>query len=175
LIELLESSQPGRQGSWTSLADSPSWNPSTLWSPSTGCLPCHPLKDSKDDREVERGFLWAGRAAANGGRHHVNWRRGARPIAHGSLGVYDMERTGLALRLCSLWLSRTDDRRALQGLDLQFSTEEHTFFFAFTAMHVGNGLMPSSGWIAGWMGIQSARLRRCYTRASPSDAGNRRP
>jgi hypothetical protein len=102
--------------------------------------------------KIKRGFLWAGRAAANGGHCHVNWRRVCRPISLGGLGIQDIERAGLALRLRWLWLSGTDDSRAWSGLDLQFSIDEHALFFASTTMRIGNGqraLFWEDRWIRG--------------------------
>uniref|UniRef100_A0A453BHG6 Reverse transcriptase domain-containing protein n=1 Tax=Aegilops tauschii subsp. strangulata TaxID=200361 RepID=A0A453BHG6_AEGTS len=58
-----------------------------------------PKKTLRQIEKIERGFLWAGRGAANGGHCHVNWRRVCRPISHGGLGVQDLERARLALRL----------------------------------------------------------------------------
>jgi hypothetical protein len=102
--------------------------------------------------KVKRGFLWAGRAAANGGHCHVNWSRVCRPLSLGGLGVQDIGRAGLALRLRWLWLSRTDDGRAWSGLDLQFSEEERALFFASTTMRIGNGqkaLFWEDRWVNG--------------------------
>lgn len=50
-----------------------------------------------------------------------------------------MERAGLALRLRWLWFSKTHERRAWHGLDLQFSADEQALFFASTTMVVGDG------------------------------------
>jgi hypothetical protein len=111
-----------------------------------------PKKTLKMIEKIKRGFLWAGRAAANGGHCHVNWKRVCRPISYGGLGVQDIERAGLALRLRWLWLSRTDDSRAWSGLDLQFSADEHALFFASTTMCVGDGrraLFWEDRWISG--------------------------
>ena len=71
--------------------------------------------------KIKRGFLWAGRAEDNGGHCHVNWRRVCRPIPLGGLGVQDLERTGLALRLRWQWFTRTDTDHAWKDLGLQFS------------------------------------------------------
>jgi hypothetical protein len=87
----------------------------------------------------ERGFFWEGKAAANGGNCHVNWQTVCRPACYGGLGIRDLERTGLALRLRWLWYSKTDDERAWQGLDLKFSEDEHALFFASTHLIPGNG------------------------------------
>ena len=102
--------------------------------------------------KVQLGFLWAGRAEANGGSCHANWRRVCRPTSLGVLGVPDLERTSLALRTGWLWFSRVDDDRAWSGLDLQFTAEERDFFFASTTMTVGNGqhaLFWEDRWIEG--------------------------
>jgi hypothetical protein len=104
----------------------------------------------------ERGFLWEGRAAANGGNYHKNWRRVSRPISLGSLGIQDLERAGMALRLQWQWFNRTDENRAWHGLDLQFSEEEREFFFASTTMTVGNGL-TASFWEDQWIHGRAVR------------------
>ncbi|XBH56154.1 hypothetical protein VPH35_078058 [Triticum aestivum] len=98
-----------------------------------------PKKTLKQLEKIQRGFLWAGRAVANGGNCHVNWCRACRPVEYGGLGIRDLERAGLALRLRWMWLARTDTDRAWQGLDLQFSKEERALFFASTTMMLGDG------------------------------------
>jgi hypothetical protein len=111
-----------------------------------------PKKSLKMIVKIQRGFLWAGRAAANGGHCHVNWGHVCRPISYGGLGIQDIERAGLALRLRWLWLSRTDDTRAWSGLDLQFTAEERALFFASTTMCIGNGqkaLFWEDRWVNG--------------------------
>jgi hypothetical protein len=111
-----------------------------------------PKKSLKMIEKIKRGFLWAGRAAANGGHCHVNWNRVCRPIAYGGLGVQDIERAGLSLRLRWLWLSYTDDNRAWSSLELQFSDVERALFFASTTMCIGNGqraLFWEDRWVNG--------------------------
>uniref|UniRef100_A0A453EH90 Uncharacterized protein n=2 Tax=Aegilops tauschii subsp. strangulata TaxID=200361 RepID=A0A453EH90_AEGTS len=114
-----------------------------------------PKKTLRQLEKIQRGFLWAGRAIANGRHCHVNWRLVSRPLALGGLGVRDLERTGLALRLRWLWLSRTEDGCAWQGLDLQFSCHECTLFFASTYMVIGNG-MKALFWEDRWLNGRSA-------------------
>uniref|UniRef100_A0A453BHF5 Uncharacterized protein n=1 Tax=Aegilops tauschii subsp. strangulata TaxID=200361 RepID=A0A453BHF5_AEGTS len=113
-----------------------------------------PKKTLRQIEKIERGFLWAGRGAANGGHCHVNWRRVCRPISHGGLGVQDLERARLALRLRWLWFSRTDQERAWSGLDLQFSAEEKALFFASTATTLRNG-STAHFWEDRWINGQS--------------------
>jgi hypothetical protein len=102
--------------------------------------------------KIQRGFLWDGRAEANGGHCHVNWQAVCRPLSLGGLGVQDMERAGLALRMRWLWYNRTDQVRAWSGLELQFSRQEQSLFFASTHMIVGDGHLGrfwEDRWIAG--------------------------
>jgi hypothetical protein len=111
-----------------------------------------PKKSTKQLEKTEGGFLWTGSAEANGRNCHVNRRRVCRPISLGGLGVSDLERAGLALRLRWLWYSHTDTNRAWSNLELQFSAEEHTLFFTSTSMSVGNGqtaLFWDDRWISG--------------------------
>lgn len=71
-----------------------------------------PKKTLNELEKIHKGFLWAGRAEANGGNCHVNWQRVSRPISLGGLGVRNLARTGLVLRTRWLWFSRTDQGRA---------------------------------------------------------------
>jgi hypothetical protein len=118
-----------------------------------------PKKTLKLIDKIKRGFLWEGKREAKGGNCHVNWKRVCRPISYGGLGVPDMERTGLALRLRWLWLSRTDDWRAWSDLDLQFTAEERALFFASTTMAVGNG-QNGLFWEDRWIGECIPKRRR---------------
>jgi hypothetical protein len=111
-----------------------------------------PKKILKQLQRIQRAFLWEGGKEANGGSCHVNWDRVCRPTSHGGLGVPDMERTDLALRMRWQWLSRTDDQRAWHGLDLHFPAAERAVFFASTSMAIGNGrtaLFWEDRWIGG--------------------------
>jgi hypothetical protein len=109
-----------------------------------------PKKTLKLIEKIQRGFLWAGRKDANGASCHVNWNRVCRPIEHGCLGVQNMEKAGLALRLRWLWFSQTDASKAWQGLDLQFYSDECALFFASTTMALEDG-HKSSFWEDHWL------------------------
>jgi len=111
-----------------------------------------PKKTLNQLAKIERGFLWEGRREANGGSCHVNWSKVSRPLPYGGLGVRDLDRTGVALRVRWLWFSRTDDRRAWHGLDLRPSAKEQAIFFASTTVELGNGhntLFWEDRWING--------------------------
>lgn len=47
-------------------------------------------KTLKQVHKILRGFLWAGRAEANGGHCHVSWSRVCRPLCLGGLGIPDL-------------------------------------------------------------------------------------
>ncbi|XP_071674726.1 putative ribonuclease H protein At1g65750 [Lolium perenne] len=128
-----------------------------------GAIPIHQLLVLAPSRKilklivkVERGFLWAGHAAANGGHCHVNWQRVARPIALGGLGIHDLERTSLSLRLRWLWLSRTDDQRVWSGMEMQFTDNERALLFASTTMTLGDG-RTARFWDDRWIDGRSIR------------------
>jgi hypothetical protein len=56
--------------------------------------------DKKTLKKIERilrGFLWVGRAAANGGHCHINWSRVCHPLCLGVLGIPDPGRTAISL------------------------------------------------------------------------------
>jgi hypothetical protein len=64
-----------------------------------GAIPLHQLmvlalnkKTLKQINKILRGFLWVGRAEANGGHCHVNWARVCRPLNLGGLGIPDLAR-----------------------------------------------------------------------------------
>jgi hypothetical protein len=65
-------------------------------------------KALKQVNTILRSFLWAGRAEANGGHYHVNWSRVCRPLRFGGLGIPDLARTAISLRVRLLWRMRTD-------------------------------------------------------------------
>jgi hypothetical protein len=128
-----------------------------------GAIPIHqllvmapPKKTTKQIKKIQRGFLWAGRAEVNGGHCHVNWRKVCRPLTLGGLGVQDLERAGLALRLRWMWFSRIDDQRAWHGLDLQFSWAERNLFFASSYMLIGDGL-TAKFWEDRWVDGKSIK------------------
>lgn len=61
--------------------------------------------------KLQKGFLWAGKPTANGGQCLVTWPIACRPKTVGGLGIQDLRRASVALRLRWLWFKRTDDRR----------------------------------------------------------------
>jgi hypothetical protein len=93
----------------------------------------------KQVNKTLRGFLWAGRADANGGHCHVNWARVCRPLRLGGLGIPDLARTATSLRVRWIWRMHTDPLRPWRGLDMNFSKAELDAFAVSTTMVTGNG------------------------------------
>ncbi|XP_051219522.1 uncharacterized protein [Lolium perenne] len=109
-------------------------------------IPLHQLmvlglnkKRLKQVNKILRGFLWVGRAEANGGNNHMNWARVCRPLNLGGLRIPDLARMATSLRVRWLLRMRTDPPRPWRGLDMQFSKAELDIFAASTSMVVGNG------------------------------------
>jgi hypothetical protein len=88
----------------------------------------------KQVTKILRGFLWAGRADANGGHCHVNWARVCNPLRYGGLGISDLARTAISPRVRWLWRMHTDPMRPWRGLDVQFSEMEMDVFGASSFM-----------------------------------------
>jgi hypothetical protein len=107
-------------------------------------------KALKQIEKIVRGFLWAGRTDANGGHCHVNWARVCRPLRLGGLGVPDLARTAISLRMRWLWRMRTDPLRPWRGLDMHFSSVEREVFDISTRMVVGDG-ESALFWVDKWL------------------------
>ena len=74
-------------------------------------MPVHPLLAMalspsilKLVNRLIRDFLWHGRKEALSGNCLVNWQKVCRPLELGSLGVRDLQRTGISLQARWLWL-----------------------------------------------------------------------
>lgn len=70
----------------------------------------------------------------------VNWARVCHPLSFGGLGVRDLHRVGIALRMRWLWLQRTDPRRPWAKLHLPSDPDANAMFRATTTWTVGDGL-----------------------------------
>jgi hypothetical protein len=65
-------------------------------------------KGLKQIEKIVRSFLWAGRANANSGHCHVNRVKVCRPLSLGGLGILDLTRMAISLRMRWLWRMHTD-------------------------------------------------------------------
>ena len=66
--------------------------------------------------KLHRAFIWCGSASVFGGRCKVAWEIVRRPRDLGGLGVADLRRTGVALRVQWPWLRRVDQERTWWAL-----------------------------------------------------------
>jgi hypothetical protein len=85
------------------------------------------ILDKKTVKQVNKiigGFLWAGRGDGNGGHCHVNWSRVCRSLRLGVLGIPDLARTAIRLKVRWIWRMHTDPMQPWRGIDLQFSKVE---------------------------------------------------
>jgi hypothetical protein len=61
--------------------------------------------------KLRRAFIWTGSDSVGVGKCCVAWEIVCRPKELGGLGVIDLHRFGMALRLCWDWLRRFDTSR----------------------------------------------------------------
>lgn len=102
--------------------------------------------------KLRRSFLWSGAAEVAGGRCKVAWEVLTRPTELGGLGVVDLCRMGVALRLRWPWLRRAEPARPWHGLRDSEERAVTAFFEAATASAVGNGestLFWTDSWLQG--------------------------
>lgn len=86
-----------------------------------------------------RDFLWHGRKDARAGCCLVSWARVCRPLELGGLGIRDLHRTGISLRVRWLWLHASDASRPWSHLQPPSDPEALQFFRASTTWTIGNG------------------------------------
>ena len=84
--------------------------------------------------KLRRAFIWAGANTVAGGKCKVAWVKVCRPKELGGLGISDLRRVGIALRVRWVWRDRIEGRRP--------ATREQSalaLFQAATVFSVGNG------------------------------------
>lgn len=93
----------------------------------------------KKANRIIRDFLWHGRKDARAGCCLVSWARVCRPLELGGLGIRDLHRVGISLRVRWLWLHAADDSRPWSHLQPPSDPESLQFFRASTTWTVGRG------------------------------------
>jgi hypothetical protein len=88
--------------------------------------------------KVRRGFLWAGKAQANGGCCQVAWTKVCSPKDYGGLGVPNLELMGIVLRSRWTWMQRISLAKPWQGLAIPCTQKERNFVAASTVCQLGN-------------------------------------
>ena len=61
--------------------------------------------------KLRHAFIWAGANAVAGGKCKVAWVKVCRPRELGGLGISDLRRVGVALRVRWVWRDRIEGRR----------------------------------------------------------------
>ncbi|WVZ94677.1 hypothetical protein U9M48_040542 [Paspalum notatum var. saurae] len=75
-----------------------------------------------------RGFLWKGKEQLNGGNCPVAWESVQRPLQFEGLGVLNLQLFGWALRVCWLWLQKTDASCPWAGLPIRVPPNVQAFW-----------------------------------------------
>ena len=70
-----------------------------------------PAKIIKAINKILRGFLWCGKAEANGGNCSVAWPVVCAPKWAGGLGIPDLKWMNIAMQARWQWLAQTDNSR----------------------------------------------------------------
>ena len=102
--------------------------------------------------KLRRAFIWAGSENVTGGKCKVAWLTVCRPKELGGLGITDLRKAGLALRVRWVWKDTTSGRapatceRAVIAL-----------FQAATVHHLGNGA-STFFWTDRWLNGRSLEL-----------------
>jgi hypothetical protein len=103
--------------------------------------------------KLRRAFIWSGAESVGGGRCKVAWETVCRPRDLGSLGVSDLRRAGIALRVRWEWQARTERRPGLCSSERSVVT----VFQAATVFCLGNG-ESTFFWTNRWLQGSSIQL-----------------
>lgn len=106
--------------------------------------------------KLRRGFIWSGTSSVTGGQCKVAWEICCRPRELGGLGVVDLRRTGIALRLRWPWLGRTDNSRPWPSLPNVGDRAVNAFFATATISILGAG-ESTHFWTDNWLKGTSIR------------------
>jgi hypothetical protein len=99
--------------------------------------------------KILRGFWWKGRKDAHGGHCLVAWDRICMPKEFG-LGIPNLQKMNLALRVRWLWLSQVEASRPWKEFDIQVPPMVSEIFEAATSSMVGDGA-TTFFWLDGWL------------------------
>jgi hypothetical protein len=97
-----------------------------------------------------RGFLWSGSEIASDRKCAVAWVNTCCPNELGGLSIPNLQLMGMALRMRSLWFSRTNSQRTWSSFKFGYEAQAESLFEA--SVTVGDGrraLFWSDNWIQG--------------------------
>lgn len=102
--------------------------------------------------KLRRAFIWSGGQSVAAGKCKVAWETICRPRDLGRLGVTDLRRAGVALRVRWMWLRRVDGQRTWGLLPDANERKVVAVFQAATMINLGNGastMFWTDNWIDG--------------------------
>lgn len=99
-----------------------------------------------------RGFLWAGRSKAHGGKCLVPWPSACRLPDYGGLGIPDLRIAAFSLRLRWLWLQKTNSDRPWRRIQLDFAQDQmlQNLFQTCIEVELGDGNLALF-WTDNWL------------------------
>jgi hypothetical protein len=108
--------------------------------------------------KIRRGFLWNNDELTSGGKCLVNWAAICRPLEFGGLGITDLQRKAMALRVRWLWHSWTVTDKAWTGMPLGIDERARSLFNAAVLFKLGDG-QKIDFWRDPWLDGQSIAAR----------------
>jgi hypothetical protein len=78
--------------------------------------------------KIQRNYYWRGHQEANGGHCLMAWDTVCRPIELGGLGISNLRNLSWALRVCWLWLQKTEPHCPCSTLSIQVPYQVRAFF-----------------------------------------------
>ena len=105
-----------------------------------------------------RGFLWANKDEATGGKCLVNWKQVCLPKKFGGLGIPCLLQKSEAMRCKWLWLSWMDTTRPWRGLPLSITSSVRALFEASVQFNIGDGA-NTQFWTDPWHNRESFSSR----------------
>jgi hypothetical protein len=89
--------------------------------------------------KLRRGFLWNQDEIAAGGKCLVQWSTACRPLHFGGLGITDLQRKGVALRVRWLWQWWNSTDKPWIDLPLVSDRRARALFNSAVTFSIGNG------------------------------------
>ena len=95
-------------------------------------------------------YLWAGCDKVTGGKCKVNWDLVCKPKIYGGLGVLNLQKFAIALRLRWLWHEWDDPPKTWSGSGTPCTSNDKDVFAAATRVCIGDG-NKAKFWESPWL------------------------
>ena len=99
---------------------------------------------------LRRAFLWAGCDKVTGGKCKINWEQVCKSKMHGALGILNLDKFAIALRLRWLWAEWLHPDKPWVGLGTPCDDNDRDIFAGATKVQVGDG-MRAKFWESPWL------------------------